>query len=235
MTFILRCLTVFLMLTATTCYATLEISVGNHEARPGETVDIPVMISGPDAFQNFALAFGVGDNGPVVGGSETIAVSAVDFTTGPTVWSSFFPTPGLNTSFAPMLPSQSASIVNVSINQVTNTSTAVSDLLMTMTLDLSSVPISRVGETVSLNLNVNNLSAASNSDGVQFDFINGGLTFNDGLLTIVPEPSPVLLVGACGFLLGGSWLLLRLFLMLRQLGWSLRGAVCRGLAVVRLS
>ena len=68
------------------CHALLEITAGEHVGRPGEEIDIPIFISGPDGFLGVDLAFSVGDGGSVLGGIETIAITSVDAMTGPTVF-----------------------------------------------------------------------------------------------------------------------------------------------------
>ena len=57
------------------CHAVLVISAGEHTGLPGEQVDIPIFISGPDGFLGVDLAFAIGDGGSVLGGSETIQVT----------------------------------------------------------------------------------------------------------------------------------------------------------------
>ena len=56
------------------------ISVGDFTVVAGTpSIDIPVLISGGEDIRGTTLAFSVGDGGPVLGGSETVTIDAVDF------------------------------------------------------------------------------------------------------------------------------------------------------------
>ena len=173
------------------------ISVGDFSVVEGTpSIDIPVLITGGEDIASAALWFSVGDAGPFFNGTETITISAVDFTTG-TIWAG----QSLDTSLGLPSPGPAMQIANVKLT-TQNLNVVAAGLLMTFTLDLSTA---EVGEFLLLDPNLMNMTEAANGQLVP---VNLNLTFNSGSLTITsgtngsvhPEPSSLLLfaVGVVG-------------------------------------
>jgi hypothetical protein len=157
---------------------------------PGQSsVTVPIEITGGELANNFDMGFAIGDGGPVLGGVETIEISGISFA------GSIWPGVGFTPSApSPSLPAQSAVVTGGAITTPAGGTTAASGLLVTFTLDASSVTSARLGEFIPLDLNAGALTFVR--DGANVDI---PLTIDTtGALHVVPEPSAalLLLVGA---------------------------------------
>ncbi len=85
------------------------ISVGDFKAGTS-SFKIPVFFTGDEAIASVSLAFSIGDGGPVLGGTETVTITAVDFITD-TIW----PAGGISFNFQPGDTAQSATVASVSL------------------------------------------------------------------------------------------------------------------------
>ncbi|MCH7685495.1 MAG: cadherin repeat domain-containing protein [Planctomycetes bacterium] len=164
------------------------ISVGDFFVMEGTPfIDIPVMISGGENIANATVGFSVGDGGPILSGTETVTITAVDHTNG-TVWGGQAITiipPG------PALPAASATIVGA-VLATSGANVAANGLLMTFTLDLTTAS---VGEVLLLDPNVLNFTGAIAVDPtpgpdpqifLSLTFDPGSLTITGGILNDPP-------------------------------------------------
>ena len=105
------------------------ITINDVSGAAGSVVPVPVYISGGANVSAVALAFSVGDGGPVLGGTQTISIKSVDYLTG-TIWSGQALAPVVE---VPALPAQSATVVEISLG-TPGANVAASGLLMTFML-----------------------------------------------------------------------------------------------------
>ena len=159
------------------------ITINNISAAAGGSVTVPVYISGGANVSAVTLAFSVGDGGSVLGGTETLTISSVDYLAG-TIWSGHV----VNTGESPSSPPVQSAII-AGVNLVGSDTVAASGRLMTFTIDLSSAT---PGEVLTLDPDATHsgLSVATDVNGVSVP-----LSFASGNLTVVPEPSSLVLCG----------------------------------------
>ncbi len=162
--------------------------VGNYDwnviSQP--TIDIPVYISGGETMDAAGIALSVGDGGSMLGGTETIYFSGIDFTTG-TVWAG---KPIVSTDMYP--GNAGVDMGNVYIS--TTATTTAYGKLMTFTLHAPTGGLAgRVGEQLLLD------PYAGGASDVGLDGNTLNPTYGTGTLTLTPEPSTMALL-VCGLL-----------------------------------
>jgi len=174
--------------------AGIVISIDDWDVMRGTTsFRIPVFVSGPDMLNGISLAFGLGDGGPAVGGTETATITG--FSLDQTIWDTnplvgFVSTPGLGTpSPTPLLPS-GATVLNLPGASSTSFVNP-NGVLVFFTADFSAKP---VGSSVRLDPNILNFTVANSTNAAPIS-----LSFRSGMasVTAVPEPGSIgLLIGA---------------------------------------
>lgn len=173
----------------------LEVSIGNYSTS-SNFITIPVLISGGEQVKDMGGLIVVGNGGTLASFPAVPTISAIDYTG--SIWTGA--PGGFVTSIAAPLPKEIA-FPSVSLN-TSGQSVAASGLLLNFTLDLTGFP---VGSTYGLSLQY------PSSQDTTFTLDNGNEitpTFVNGSISIVPEPSSLMLVVAalatCGF-----WAVLR--------------------------
>jgi hypothetical protein len=166
----------------------IVITIDNIDVVQGSTnVQIPVYVSGLDSLNAVALAFGLGDGGPVLGGTETAQI--ISFSLDQTIWDTN-PTIGVVSTSAlgtpastPLLPS-AATVLD--LPGASSTSFVIPNgVLAYFNVDFSSKSL---GSKIQLNPNI-----AGFSDAFSINAVRISTTFNSGTATItaVPEPSSI--------------------------------------------
>lgn len=179
--------------------ADLIFTVDNVDTpRESTLIRVAVRSSGPDRLNNLALAFGLGDGGPVVGGDETATI--VGYSLDQTIWDSDGRIGETDTSAAlglvslePALPS-GATVLNLPGAGLTSSVDA-NGVLAYFDLNLAT----RIDKITPLRLDPNILGFTAAQGPSQ---TNVNFTSNAGTLrfTAVPEPSALFSTSLLGAL-----------------------------------
>lgn len=157
-------------------------------------LEVPIRIEANEAemFQNVTIAFGLGDGGPRLGGTNNVAITGVRYQ-GETI----FDGETVISFEAFSFPAVGAQIASVSVDRpdfdLRIFETDAASTLMIFNVDVSSM---RVGDTLDLNVNAGDRTNILRSDGSVVP-----LTFRSSQIriTAVPEPSGLLAVALVAF------------------------------------
>ncbi len=165
------------------------IYVGDYDWNVSQpTIDIPVYISGGDTITAISLAFSVGDGGPLLSGSETISFTDIAPHAGVAPAGTIWAGKSIINDIGYDLPSPGAEVANMAIDG-TSTVTA-NGMFAIITLQAPSEGLAnRIGEHLLLDVN------AGASSGVYNGVSTVDVSFGTGTLTLVPEPSTIVLSG----------------------------------------
>ena len=168
------------------------ISILDYSVAPGtSSFDVPVQISGSEFVTDMAGAIFVGEGGTLAGKPQAPGVTAVSYAG--SIWQ------GAATGYDTSLGNAGTNEIVFADLNLKETSEAVSanGTLLTFTLDLTGFS---AGESFDLSMGIAALQETTLRDDQGTTFTP---SFEDGSITIIPEPSTLLMVflGGLGFLM----------------------------------